>query len=83
MLWVAEIGAFIFLAGCAAFIGIDLSKTPIPLVMGLLIGLGVFAFGIKATFNLKESGRHKLGAGITLMLLAGFIVFGGCLISLQ
>lgn len=83
-LWVMEVIAFVYLFGCAVMIQAsgDLGNS-VAGILGTVLGLGLFLFGLRLSFDRNADGSPRVLAGGAVMLLAAFVVFGSCTLGLQ
>lgn len=82
LLWIAEVGAFLYLLACATLFGTTDRNGPLmPLVV--LASFVLFVYGVVVTFNTRKTGRHRLLLGASLILLAAFVAFTGCTIAMN
>ena len=82
--WVLEVIAFLYLFGCAVLIQAsgDLGNS-VAGILGTVLGLGLFLFGLRLSFDRTPTGSPRVLAGGAVMLLAAFVVFGSCTLGLQ
>ena len=79
-LWCVEAIAFVAFAGCSALLlAVDQAY---PLLVVVALALILFIYAVKISLVRDSEGRQRPALGAALILIAGFIVFGGCAVVL-